>query len=385
MSEEITVLSPDEVAQRRARKKAEVEAIPEITKNETKFYNKGVGQAYVQFESQGRFDIPLELGFKDFNGSDINSIVLSRREDLLENIVTMLQKNIVSDGNDAKIENMTMEEFLETLVAIKRQYNTHIHKHLWLCSCQSGVNEDEQHVNETEVNLNNIKYQSIAEADEEFKKIYKEDLDALSNGDWNTFVKNYYKGEKDADTWTREDEVNRVTIKEPIRISDEEGNVYAFRLTRIKDLIIAQKMAMKKFGDKIIQVQKKQVHGVPLVEMKAQKAEEIKKIETERDKSIVLYAKAMSLISVNGKELSNQEKIDTYSNLSRSLLLDFISFLDKIKFGIYDDIELACPLCGKVSKESLRQELDILQLLPLDTDTDRKCGKLSRLNISFGD
>jgi len=380
MSEDL-ILTPDEVAKRRARKKVE-----EVKKpvNENKFYNKA-GGIFIQYESKGRFDTKTELGFKDFTGADVNDIIFSRKEDLLENVITMLNKNMIQQEEMSDVGDMTMEEFLETIIAIKKQFNTHLHKHLWMCSCQSSRPQEDQQISETEINLNTINYQSIEEADAEFRKAYKEDIDNLSDSEWVSFVGTYYKGQKDASVWTKDDEVNKIQIKEPIRIHDDAGNVYDFKLTRMKDVIHAQKLANKKYSSRITAVHNRKEHGVALADLKEKKQKEVQQLEYERDKAIMLYGKAMSLVKMNGRELSDSEKIETYSNFPRSLLLDYMTFIDKIRFGVNDTVELSCPVCGKVSKESLRQEFDIIQLLPFDADSSGKRGKLSRLNFSFGD
>lgn len=382
MSEDNVLLTPDEVKKRRERKQET--KIEQEKKEDTKFYNRG-GTVAVNFESQGRFSIPETLFFKDYSVEDVNNLTLSRQEDILENILSIME-HLKNEDAKCKIADMTIEEFLESLIGIKKQFNTTQHVHRWICNnCQSDVDEEDRVVNETVIDLNNIQYKSIEEADEILREYYKKQFEMATDEDWKNYLFTRYKNDPiiNIDEYTRDEEVSKIKIKEPISINPD-GHIYEFRLTRIGDVVEAQKIAAKKYGGKIKNVQNRKEANSPLAQLKEKKKEEIDDLKYEQGKYTLLVAKALSLISVDGKELNNEEKIATYSKLSRNTYLEINDFINQFKFGICHEQEFTCSVCGKVDKRWLRQELNPLDLLPLDTDTTRNSRKSSAINICVG-
>jgi hypothetical protein len=137
----------------------------------------------------------------------------------------------------------------------------------------------------------------------------------------------------------------------------------------MNDVIKGQRAANKKFSAKIKTIEAKKV---PTPELKAQKAEELSKVEEEKNKYAIVYTQAMTLLSVNGNEFtSDEERYLAYKAIPRQDLFDLIDFYDQFKFGINQEVELTCPLCGKTIKRSLRQEINSIELLPLDSNTKR--------------
>jgi hypothetical protein len=382
MSEDNILLTPDEVKKRR-EKKQEVN-IQQEKKEDTKFYNRG-GTVAVNFESQGRFNIPETLFFKDYSVEDVNNLTLSRQDDILENILAIME-HLKNEDAKCKIADMTIEEFLESLIGIKKQFNTTQHVHRWICNnCQSDVDEEDRIVNESIVDLNNIQYKSIEQADELLREYYKKQFETMTDEDWKNYLYTRYKDNPiiNIDEYTKEQEIAKIKIKEPISINPD-GHIYSFRLTRIGDVVEAQKIAAKKYGGKIKNVQNRKEANSPLSQLKEKKKEEIDNLKYEQGKYTLLVAKALSLISIDGRELSNEEKIIAYSKLSRNTYLELNDFINQFKFGIYYEQEFTCNVCGKVDKRWLRQELNPLDLLPLDTDTARNSRKSSTINICVG-
>jgi len=371
------ILNPDVVEKRRKEKNN-----LNLPSETSKFFNKG-GKVTINYESKGRFSIPETLYFNDFTVEDINNLATSKQEDILENIVTILNNCVVST-EPIKIEDMTLEEFLETLIGIKQQFNSPIHIHRWMCNCQLKEEESERKLCETEIDLSSLKYFSIEEADKKIQEYLTPIFESMTQEEWINFLKNKYPNQEvNYSTYSKEEEIQKIKIKEPI-IYYWENTKFEFRLTRVGDLIKGINIAYKQYYPQIKQIQNKKDNSIPLYELKIWKEKEIEKLRTEQMSKASLYARAMSLLKVNDKPLPDMEKIEYFKKMPRQALLDLISFFDKIVFGINDEREMTCNFCGNTERRYLRQDINPIDLLPLDFNTSRKLSKHSRLNIYFG-
>ncbi len=96
------------------------------------------------------------------------------------------------------------------------------------------------------------------------------------------------------------------------------------------------------------------------------------------------YFILLTLIKMDDKELSDNEKIEIYSGLSRAILMRLTNFVDDIKFGIQDERDFQCSFCGKVDRRLLQQNLSPFELLPFDSTTKGEHKKSTGLDIYFG-
>lgn len=372
------ILSPDEVQEiRKQRREKKVNHISD------KYFMRG-NRVAINYESQGRFSIPENMYFKDYDIEDINNLTFSRYEDLLENVLFILNKCKNEDAN-CSVGDMVPEEFLETLVGMNLQFgNGKEHKHPWLCECQNHKKQEEQQINETIIDLSSINYTSISEADKLLKEYYKEMFDSFTKEEWISYLETRYKNEEnsiDFNLHTKEDEIETISIKEPFT-QNIEGKNYKFRLMRMNDVIKGQRAATKKFSSQIKLIESEKT---PTPELKMAKEEKLEKINQEKDKYSILYAQAMTLLSVDDINFtSDEERYLTYKSIPREDLYALIDFYDQFKFGINQEVDLQCPLCGKITKRSLRQEINSIELLPLDSDTKRKSGDIKKHKIFVG-
>lgn len=379
--EELTL---EEVQKRRERKR--VNDTVEVPKIDQKAAISG--RVRIDYESMGRFSIPSTLYFKDYSTADINSIVMSSHEDMVATLVPILNGMVCGDNIEGfNSENMTIEEFVETLVAVKRQFNTSIHKHPYMCDCQYDKPEADQKLETAEINLNNIKYKSIEQVDEEIKAVFKENFDLFTDEEWGVYKSNYaIKHNVNPDEVTKESIINNIKVTEPF-IVNPDGHEISLRLTRISDLLKAQKMLDKEYTPKIKRIQNRTEHGVPGEELSAKKQKEIDELQKEKAKKLLLYTKAFSIISLDGKVLSDQEKINMIEDrdiFPRRVTSDIDSFLDQVKHGIFDTVEFTCPSCGKKNKEDLQYNISTTELLPLNSKDERDNRYITRLDIRFG-
>lgn len=376
MTEENPILSPEQVQEiKKQRREKKVEHISD------KYFMRG-SRVSINYESQGRFSIPSNMYFKDYDVEDINNLTFSRQENLLENVLFILNKCKNEDAN-CSVGDMVPEEFLETLVGMNLQFsNGKEHEHMWLCDCQSHKKQDEQEINKTKIDLSTLTYQPIIEADKLLKEYYRKIFDTFTQEEWIEYLNVRYKDNPiDFNLHTKEDELETIQIKEPISQSID-GRIYAFRLMRMNDVIKGQRASIKKYSNQIKTIEAKKV---PTQELKMQREEELKKVNEEKDKYSILYSQAMTLISVDGIEFKeDEERFLTYKSIPRNDLFELIDFYDQFKFGINQEIELLCPLCGKTVKRSLRQEINSIELLPMESSTKGKSGISKTTKIYIG-
>ncbi|HRR19546.1 MAG TPA: hypothetical protein P5332_10905 [Ignavibacteriales bacterium] len=383
------LINPQEIQKRRRSVivdtvEDDVEIAKKLERSGDKYSNVG-GKAIIELETMGRFDMPEVLRFSDFTTQDINDLSLSRQEDLLKVLITIL--NRCKDNPEVDIQDMLLEEMLEVLIGIKMEFNSVIHEHPWICNCQQGIETNEQIVNKTEIDLRTIQFSSIEDADKDMQKYFSSVFEQLSEEQFKMYLNVRYKNEPHADISkiTKEDEIKTLKVIEPIGFGDDEGNIYSFRFQRVKDLLDAQKMVQFKYAGKIKSIRnKKPTQNDNLLDFKTNKDKELEEIQFQQAKDLVLYAKAFSLVKYNYKDLTKDEAVNLYKKLPRSLLFRVNNFFDEIKFGVNDTREMTCPLCGETSRRSLRQEFNPFEFLPLDVDTVDREKKPTGFNIFIG-
>lgn len=377
-------LTEEQVKQRRQRVKVE----DKVETSEDRKEEFISGSVDVEYESMGRFSTPSILSFKDYGTMDINAIVMSTPEKLVETLVPILNGMICGEyAGKFDTANMTIEEFIETLIAVKGKFNSRYHKHPYLCECQYDVPEQDQKLQDTQIDLGSLEFKSIEQVDDDIKATIKEDLDLYTEEEWEQYKKLYSESNHiPLEETTKERVLQTIRVSEPFIIHPDNHEI-ALRLIRISDVIKAQKMLDKEYGSKIKFIQNRQEHGVPGEELKIKKQNEIEELQKEKAKKLLLYIKAFSIISVDGKQLSDAEKIQIMQDrdiFPRRVTKDIDSLLDQLKHGVFHTIEFTCPLCGRVNKEDLQHNISITELLPLDSKDERDKRHLTRLNIRFG-
>lgn len=384
-SDESLLINPEELTKRKRIIDEDISIAKTIEKTGNKFYNHG-GMATVEFETMGRFNIPAVMYFNDYTTQDINDITLSRQEDLLKNLVVILNRSKSSEF-EVNVEDMLLDEMLEILIGMKIEYNSIMHNHPWICDCQQYIESEAQVVNSTEIDLTTLKYKSIEEADESMKEYFKEIFEQLSDEQFQQYINIKYKNEPETnlENITKESELKKIKLEEPIGFKDDKENIYSFRFVRVKDLLDATKLVSLKYASKFKNIKNKQTpQNMPLVDFKNQKEKDLEDLQHQQGKDLVLYSKAFSLIKYNGKTLTKDESVKYYKSMPRKLLFRVNKFFEKIKFGIVDERELECPLCGNSSRRLLRQEFNPFEFLPLDDDSTNIKKRTTGLDIFIG-
>lgn len=379
--EESVVLSPDEVKARRERRRAEVNE----KEQEVEVQNRA-GKVAISYESNGRFDCPPVLYFGDYTTEHVSDLAMSSEDSLFETLVSIVN-DLMNEDAEYDVQNMTLEEFMETLVAIKLHFSGKDHSHPWICECQYSVDDNERVINETMIDLSSLNYKSISAADENLRDLMKAKFDNISDKEFKAYLEKRYGGAAPEPNWSREQELKNIFVKEPFIYHDRNtGKVYEFRLMRLRDILKAKRIVREKYNPQIAQIQsKKAPAGSPMAQAKQQKKKEIEYLQKQKGKDSILYAKGLSLLKVDGQEITDpDEAIDIYKQLTQRNLFDISAFLSYVEFGINHDIDLECPICGKVSRRSLQQELNPIELLPMDNDSKNNKGADTRIDIFVG-
>lgn len=336
------------------------------------------GKCAIELESSGRFSVPYLVYFGDYDVDDVGNVALSREEDILQNIVNALNKQKAGDWD---VEEMTLEEFYESLVSIKYRFASKIHNHRWMCDCQSKYPENQRKLSEMEVDLSTIRYIAIEESEEKIRENYKLQLENIDDTQFSALLMRRYGEVK----LTREQEIERLKLKEPIMVTDDDKS-YIFRLVRVKDMLKAMELSQKKFNWKI-----RQRRNDPIAhnannqdELMARKDEEILKLEHEKAKFTIKAMKAMTLLSFNGNEISDlEDKLSIFGAMSKTALFKFGKFMENAKFGIHDERDFTCNFCQKTEKRLLQRAISPIELFPTD-DTDKSgSGRISQFDPGF--
>jgi succinate dehydrogenase flavin-adding protein (antitoxin of CptAB toxin-antitoxin module) len=383
VEEESVIINPKEVEEKRKRQPRGLTTnIQDAVVAENR-----AGRVQVNLESKGRFGSPETMYFTDFMVGHVTDLSVSNPEDLTETVITILN-DIKNKDCDFDLINLTLEELLEVLIAIKLQFNTSQHTHRWMCDCQYNVPDEVKQWSEATIDLKSIHYRSIEEVDKVLQERYREKFNALSDEGWKEYLDFRYGTDSDIDfkTWTKEQEIETLKVKEPFNyIHPVTRNIYSFRLMRVSDIVQAKRMARAKWNDKIVAVKNRPTPvGSAIAKAKADKELEIKELQKLEAKDAINFTNAMTLIGFNGEELVKPEtRIIKYMELTRNDQFKFSDFLKDIEFGIYDERDFVCNLCGKTERRVLQQDTTPIELLPLDVNTAREQRQRAKLDFYF--
>jgi len=394
---ELEIINPETIVNKPIRRTTKVqfeneseEPVTEIQSYKNNYDNYG-STVKIDLESNGRFGNPKTIVLKDYTARHINDLVTTKEDDLLETLMSILNECIVSPEN-FDIGNLTNEEFYEVILGMKVAFDTPILKHKWIHeedSCQGKKQDDEKQVSESILDLRNITSLPIEESDEKIKIFYKEKFDSMTEQDFEEYIIIKYGEEKSI---TKEEELNNIKIQEPFLIKGYETD-YEFKIIRMKDLLMAYKMASKEINHKIRVVQNKTIRrGDDEDRIKSEKESDVEKLKREKARKVLEYAQAMSLsyIRRNGKRIqlkTIEEKINEYNTMPRNVLLNYLQAIDTIKYGVDCEIHLNCNLCDGIERGYLQRLISPFLLLPLyqteRNNTTRDVRHDSRLNFYF--
>lgn len=376
-----TIVSKEEFTRRRNAEASE----------EEKVKNKDVNTAdtaKVVFETEGRFSLPKELYFYNYKGKDINDLTLTRDDELLNTITSVLNRNLHETNKDYDMKDATPEELLEILFNLYAQSCSPEFTFYWICDCQHDEKDKNKKVNENIIHVSDLHFTNITETDKKLREFYLRSIKEAKDPDamFKLFLERKYKKEiKNTKDYNLEKELESIQVKEPFLVFDNNGkDVFEFQFPRIRHIIDAHKYVENKYYGKIKQLQNKKEANVPLLELQKRKEEQMKELEYQKGKDLIVYAKAFSILKKNGKELTNEEKILEAENISGQISVDLNYTLDSIKFGLDDKKELVCPECGETSERVLRREFDIRYILPINNSSKGIKGKSTSLNIFIG-
>ena len=114
------------------------------------------------------------------------------------------------------------------------------------------------------------------------------------------------------------------------------------------------------------------------------KNSDLNEAKKKKVKDIANYIQALCIVEYDGKEITDPaEKLAIFKTFRRSSLLDHISFLDLINFGVSNEQEFVCTQdgCDKSNGRLLRKELHPLEFLPITNDSKDKLRSVKRGKI----
>jgi DNA-directed RNA polymerase subunit M/transcription elongation factor TFIIS len=344
------------------------------------------GKVQIRFSTQGRFSTPEAGYFGNYTVKHMNDITLARRDEILETLVAILNELVdhTEPGwEDFEVEDMLMEEFFELQVGLKFAFYGKKHKHFWMHSCQEDVEDEDKKPSEQIIDLDTLTHIAIEEAEKELRELYSDTFHEMTDKEFENYLEVKYPGQDHSDK-TRDSEIAAFQVKDRI-IVKAPGKVYEFRFTRIRDVLAGKRIADQEFSGKLMRARKqKWDQKTPLEQWKSEQNYKVEQIEHKKAKAMVLYGRALSLVSVNGKSLSDSEKIHEFSNMDAVTSQQFIQFHNTVKIGIQDEREYTCNLCGKQERGWLQRRSNPIEFLPIDSDTSRELGNTPAANVFFG-
>ena len=344
--------------------------------------NDTSGAVGIKFSTSGRFSIP-EIGYyKYYTTKQVNDLSLTRPEDKLEVLLSILNK--INVNSEIKAEDLTLEELFEVVVAIKRKFRGNWHTHKWYCQeCQNGVEDKDKKVSEMDIDLSTLKEISIEEADDNLRNYMKERYLKLKEQNPSMFLRQMQVLDSNLKTKIPNevdiDEVlKNVAIKEPFNITCPiTKKKYSFRFTRVGDFIKAKKFIDLKYSIQFKNLKKEKWNNRgSLAEFKQSQEFKLNQLNDQKAKDLLLASKSFSLITVNGKELTDEQRFQELGNMEPITAETLAEFLEQQKFGIQDERDYTCNLCGHEERGLLMRRTSVLEFI---LDNSSTVGR-SRLN-----
>lgn len=342
------------------------------------FVNRG-DVTKVELETGGRFDAPPVLYFNDYTTRHVNDLAVTRPEDLIETIIAILSECVVEDF---KCEDLLMEEFLEVMIGMKLQFNTKNHTHRFECDCQNELPKKDRKLSEYVIDISTLKYKSIEDSENDVRKWLKTNLDSMSEEQFLLYKQHKYRNEDiSIPNVTRGEIVAEFSIKDTATVVGANGDVYSYRFPRIGDLVRGIKLAHQKINPLIRKEKAKTLHGVKKEEMEGIKRDALDKLNREKNKLTLMYSRAISLKTFNDMEPSIEQKLKIYSDMPRKVMTSLAAYFNRINFGLFDERDITCNLCGNTDGRLLQRETNGVEFLPIEdnstTDSQRQQGELT--------
>lgn len=341
----------------------------------------------IDLETKGRFDVPEHITVKPFTGRDVNNIILSKPEKIMNSLVLVLNDCILPQGS-FKVEDMLPQEFLELMIGIKAK-STKTHTHRWLCDCQSSVNSDDQIVNESVLDMNNFTYKSIEHADKKLREKSKPIFDKMSEEEFKKYKKSAFAliSEEERENMTKDQALEKIRITEPIKLTTPD-HTYEFRFSRVGDIVYAQKESDRAFAFKFKEISNKKwdsKSGISLADFKNQKENDMEEAKELQAKYGISVYQSLRLLRVDGKEINSlKERIDIYDKIDENYIIQFNSYISDLEFGLQQEEDFVCPLCQNIKRRSLQREFDPIEFLRVFDVASGEYRHDPRCTISFG-
>lgn len=387
--EKPTAIDPDlykkQKEERKKNKQKEEKIKPQYEEKE--FTNRG-NSTRMTLSSEGRFSLNGTLYFEGWRDDHLMDLSLIQDEaDLPETLIAILDELKADDEIDpVSIANATADEIIEILINMKQAYSpeeAHNHEHRWICECQDHLPEHLKKINNEIVDLYTLNFRSMSEMDDEFiKDTVKPRLESMDNTQWNR-----YKQVAEIDeSFSKEDFISNFKIKDKINLFDTETQTkYTFIFPRFGHILKGYKMANEEFKWEIEKIRNKKASNE---DEALRQQDKLKEIQNKRAKKALKYIRKLALYSINDKIIEkDEEKVKT--EVPGQIFDQLVSYQNYIDYGLHNEREFVCPLCGKTDRRLLQQFIGPLELLPIvhndsSVHTKNKPRSTDRIEVFFG-
>lgn len=350
-------------------------------------YKDYSGTVKIVFESGGRFGNPEVIYVRDYKASHINSLVTTKEEKLLETLVHCLNECVVDPPN-FRVENLTDKEFFELMLGMKMSFDVRELEYYFYHSCQDHLPEKDRKTSVDVIPLDNIKMVSIEEADDRLRNNIKERLYSLNEDEYRFYLESKYG--KDCIFISKEEELNKIKVKEPIIIRDYDDTLYEFRFVRIRDLIEANNIVSKEYDTKIRIEKSKPINKKNELESAISRDIAIDDLNRKKAERFIDLIRTMCLVAKvqgNSRIVFNtlEEKIKESEKMSRRVYLNYMNAVSMVEYGVNHEFEYTCNLCdsGEVLRGFLQRDVSPINLLPVSVYTNDSTKRKHKKHTGF--
>lgn len=317
-------------------------------------------------ETEGRFLMPVESYWSNYTAKHVTSFNLANEETILPTTLQVVDD--LHSEKDYTIMNALPEEFTEVLRGIRVKFWGKMHEHKYMCTCQRG--EEKPQASKIVLDLTEVELTSVSEATEKYKKYFEGVLNNLPQEIIQLYSEAYLK-RKDGSI---SDIVSKLNISDKFMLNDPKIGKIEMCRNKMFHFVEAERKAQNVFVQKIRDVKKmKRKDSEKLSDFKEAQNFKLENLKKERGELALNMARALTIKTVNGKELSNSdEKLKIYKEIDATVLNQLDTIYDNTQFGITDERDIVCDLCHEEHRRSLRRSILPFEFLPTAINSSSK-------------
>ena len=321
----------------------------------------------LDFDSKGRLGgVEPVMNFEVYDMDSIHDFSMMNADTIIDTVANAVERCSETKMN---ISEVLVSDFTEITRGIRVHFYDKMIKHRWFHSkCQNKYPEDERKQSTTDINAATINTRTIEEADAALQKWMAERLKEMSPEQRKKYIEAKYP--EDASDRTDAELLADVKVTDNMAamVPSRDGDGYdkvVFGYMRMGHWISGQHKAVIAYSEDLKALRRRlRPQSTPMSEWKAHLEWEASKLRRTRDKDTMVFAKALTIKSVNGKTLSDKEKIAYYRTMPSTAMDTLSGLMDLTHIGIDDERLLECDLCGESERRSLHRQISPYDFLP---------------------